>query len=224
MFKYAVGRAEFTFQILRAFRDAIGNPLFQRDDIKIAAIGGGPASELPGILKYIENSDSGEKIKSLQFDVYDKETAWQSVGELVAHSLNKSVILKPQYFELDLGDAPACAAVNFANYDAVILSFVISEICCLPNTATIKKNLASILNTMSVGSFVIYNDSKAYSFYSCMNSIRKLGSGLNELYEIDGTIEIDSPDLTGVFGEMITTYGITPHLKSQAVAKYLVRN
>ncbi len=85
-------------------------------------------------------------------------------------------------------------------------------------------NLATMLATLPAGATVLYNDSDAYSFYSFMNGVTARVPGLNQVQEVQDTIAISGPDLTGEFEEMIDRYGRTPHLNSKAVAKLLVKS
>jgi hypothetical protein len=59
-FMYAIGRADFTYQLLSRFRQALGKPLFNKSSLNVTSVGGGPASELVGLVRYLGDAASGE--------------------------------------------------------------------------------------------------------------------------------------------------------------------
>ncbi len=221
-FVYAVGRAEFTYEILKRFKDQAGKPLFGKRKLRIVSIGGGPASELVGLVKYLQETSAEENVGGLTYDVYDKEENWEHVASQVVANISGVSIQGPNYFQLDLADTTECSQINLHEADLVILSFVISEVCCLPDSDVIKKNVASVLSTLSTGAHVLYNDSDAYSFYTCMNLIAAKTKGLTQMGEVQDLIAISAPDLSGEFEDMIEIHDRTPHLNSKAVAKLFV--
>lgn len=223
-FVYAVGRAEFTYEILRRFKRLAGKSLLGKSQINVVSIGGGPASELVGIVKYLTDPVSGETVTELNYDIYDKEGDWEHVASRVVDTLKEVPVSGHSYNELDLSNSAECSKIDLGNTDLVVLSFVISEICCVPNSAAIRANLAGILSTLHSGATVLYNDSDAYSFYAFMNSITAQVPSLNQIFEVQDMIAVSSPDFSGEFDEMIEQYERTPHLNSKAVAKLLVKS
>jgi len=219
-FMYAVGRAEFLYEILCHTRDKLGAPLFGKTKLRVVSLGGGPASELPGLVKFLDDPDSKEKVQEIDFAVFDKEAAWEHVAELVAEKINDKRVTLTSYEGLDLTQVQTCAAADLSAADLVILSFVISEVCCIPGSSAVRTNLAHMLSRLPPGAAVVYNDSNAYSFYSFMNSVAAGVPKLDQVHEFEGMVELKSPDFSGAFEQMIESTGRTPHLNSRAVAKF----
>lgn len=46
VFMYAIGRAEFTYSLLKRFREKVGHPLFPQGAIRVTSLGGGLAVSL----------------------------------------------------------------------------------------------------------------------------------------------------------------------------------
>jgi hypothetical protein len=67
VFAYAIGRAEFTYQLLKRHRAELGEPIFPNEIARITSLGGGPGSEIVGVVKYILDASNGEKVKSIKY-------------------------------------------------------------------------------------------------------------------------------------------------------------
>lgn len=143
--------------------------------------------------------------------------------ELLVGHLETEIQVSLEFEELDVVDDEASAACDLSEDDLVILSFFISEVCIIPESISVIKNLNAILRTISVGSRVLYNDSDAYSFYSFMNSRSRAVKGLSEQHEIQDVISVDDVNFDGLYEEYIGRYDRTPHLHSKAVSKIYIR-
>jgi hypothetical protein len=145
VFMYAIGRAEFTYQLLKRFRQKHGKPLFAKNALNVTSIGGGPASELVGLIRYLDDPVSGEDVVEILYDVIDKEGEWNSVAELVVGAIPTGIEITATFYQADLAD-PAGVKERSVEYDdLVMMSFFISEICELPNPKEVRANLEILL-------------------------------------------------------------------------------
>lgn len=222
VFMYAIGRAEFTFQLLQRVRHELGEPLFDGGLLQVTSIGGGPGSELAGLVKYLEDEAAGESVTSIVFRVLDKESNWEATIEGLRDALETDIHVEVVFAELDVCDPEKTAAIDLSGDEFVILSFFISEVCETMEKAQIIRSLNYLLGTMTSGAKLFYNDSDAYSFYRFMN-YRASAAGLEQLVEIQDKIVVRSPDFDGIYEEYIEDTGRTPHLNSKAVAKFFRR-
>jgi hypothetical protein len=224
LFMYAIGRAEFTYQILRRFRQALGAPLFPPSTLNITSIGGGPASELVGLIKYLDDPQNGEEVDEILYDVIDKQGEWSNVCELVVESLPTEILVIPQFYQCDITDAAAVSERSLRFDELVIMSFFVSEICALPEAKAVRDNIESLLSTMKEGSQLFYNDSDAYSFYSYMNNRARAVKGLMEIKEIQDVVVFDYVNPGVTYEHYAELYDKVPHLNSRALAKFYRRN
>lgn len=86
IYKYIGSHANIVFQLIQ--RNEVLQELFRRDDVDVVCIGGGPGSEVLGILKYILT----EKLSlHLTSHILDKEKnwaeAWSDLGRKVPNDL-----------------------------------------------------------------------------------------------------------------------------------------
>ena len=65
VFAYAPTRAEYARQFLTRHRHCLGRPLFAGAELKVVSFGGGPASELVGLIRYLEDPSNGETVEKV---------------------------------------------------------------------------------------------------------------------------------------------------------------
>ena len=222
IFMYAIGRAEFTYQLLKKFREKHGSPLFGKESLNVTSIGGGPASELVGLVRYLEEFDD-EGVDEILYDVIDKEGDWDHLAELVVSKIPSDIEIILRFERLDISDPNGIGGNTLEYDDLVMMSFFISEICELPNAKAVKENLHELIDTMKHGGKLFYNDSNAYSFYMYMNHRARSVKGLSELYEVEDVIVFDYTDPGPTYLDYSETLDRTPHLSSKAVSKFYER-
>lgn len=225
VFAYAIGRAEFTYQLLVRHRAKLGRPLFKNPAARITSLGGGPGSEIAGIVKYLLDPQNGENVTSIKYWVFDKDAAWEDTCQALVESLGQYIPVELVFDNLDLCDQKACRKISLEGDDLLILSFVISELCALKNRDDAEESLRSLFKTIDNGSIIFYNDSNASSFYYFFNATRKYVKGMGKVSEVSEII--DNVEMRLAFGPTYLEYSeqfdATPHLTSNALSKLIVR-
>lgn len=221
-FMYAIGRAEFTYEVLKRVRNAVGSPLFACKKLNVASLGGGPASELAGLVKYLDDPAMGEVVTDISYTLFDKEEEWSGTAEALVDCLATKISVEINFVQADVCDSKKCGTLSLSDFDLIILSFFISEVCALPEKNEVIKSLNHLLSTATKGAAVLYNDSDAYSFYSFFNCRIWAAKRFKQLVEVQETLSV-SPDFCGIYEGYIDRSGRTPHLNSKAVAKFLRR-
>ena len=225
VFAYAIGRAEFTYQLLKRHRAALGEPIFTKKTARITSLGGGPGSEIAGVIKYLLDPESGENVSSVKYWVFDKDGEWEHICQSVVDDLSEHIPIELEYASLDLCDDQECGKISLAGDDLLILSFVISELCALSDKAKAAEGLRQLYKTLDGGARIFYNDSNASSFYYFFNESKTYVKGLGRVSEIS---EIKDRISTGfdfgeTYKEYIEEFEVTPHLTSDALSKFHVR-
>jgi hypothetical protein len=72
IYKYTVAHADYIMQLIDNSKE-LGS-LFDRKHVEVACLGGGPGSDLLGVLKYM--IQAGSKDTCLTCYIFDKERAW----------------------------------------------------------------------------------------------------------------------------------------------------
>lgn len=223
VFMYAIGRAEFTFEIIKRLSSAVDGKLFSDGELRVSSIGGGPGSELAGLIKFLESDACGAKITRITYRVFDKEQNWRHVVEQLCESLDTKIQINLIFVALDVEDTAACYRVSLSEDDLIIMSFFVSEVCEVANRDDVIASLNHLLGTVSTKSHLFYNDSDAYSFYTFINERTNAAKRYDQRVEIQEMITVKAPNFEGVFDDMIERFGKTPHLNSKAVAKLFQR-
>jgi Putative SAM-dependent methyltransferase len=224
LFMYAIGRAEFTYQILEQMSAESGGVFFKDGHLRISSIGGGPGSELAGLIKFLESDACTANVTSIAYRVFDKEGNWRHIVEALRDALETNIKIELIFEKLDVEDAQSCLAKTLQDDDFIVMSFFISEVCEIANRNSVITSLNHLLGTVSEGSHLFYNDSDAYSFYTFMNARAASARRYVQRVEVQETIVVRNPQFDGVFESMIERLDKTPHLNSKAVAKLFRRD
>lgn len=224
IFMYAIGRADFTYQLLTRFRKLSGKPLFNKASLNVTSVGGGPASELVGLIRYLDQASNEESVSTIIYDVIDKEDDWNAIVDLVIESIETKIDISANFKQADLTDTQASSKLSLEYDDLVIMSFFISEICELPSPKEVRDNVEKLLRSMKSGAKLLYNDSDAFSFYSYMKDRARAVKGLQEMYEVQDTIVMDYSETCDIYDEYAANLGKVPHLSSKAVSKLYERS
>lgn len=220
---YAIGRCAFTSKLLSQHCEALGAPLFGKKVLNVVSVGGGPGSELAGLLEFLESDEADEQVEKIVYRVLDKDAAWEPVIKKLIAELDTETKVDFKFFECDFTQHDRVRDASFENADLVICSFVMSELCALPNQKVILENFRYLFGTMDVGSAIFYNDSDAYAFYRFFNDAKTFVKGFKQQSEVKAEIDCSDRELGPTYEEMAGSLGVLPRLDSKALSKFVVR-
>jgi hypothetical protein len=222
VFAYAPTRAEYTREFLMRHRIAVDKSLFGKGHICVVSFGGGPASELVGLVKYLEDPASGEAVDSIRYVVYDKDGDWGDVADDVVASLRTDISVKAEYHAVDAADQLKMKEINLAEVDLVIFSYIMSELAKLEKRDKISENFRRTLSSMSVKSKILFIDNKHKIFIDYFRQC-KLVSGLNQKSDNGDSVEFELPAMTGTFGVLEKALDWRPRTDLNSVSKLIIR-
>lgn len=222
VFAYAPTRAAYTYEFLGRHRVAVGKPLFGNGKIRVVSFGGGPASELVGLTKYLENPAFGEAVDAVKYVVYDKDGDWEPVAEDVVSSIDTKIHLDLEYHRVDATDEMAMNKIDLSNIDLVIFSYIMSELAKLEMRDKVSNNFRGILGKLAVGSKILFIDNLHPIFIQYFQSC-KLVSGLMQKSDNGEPVDFEIPELTGTFGTLSKLLDWRPRTDLKAVSKLIVR-
>ena len=182
IFKYTVAHADYIMQLVwnsDRLRD-----LLAKKSIEVACLGGGPGSDLLGILKYLINS--GAKDLSLKCYIFDKERAWGDSWSDVASSLNPPFQLFPVFQQMDVTDRNTWGSYQkFLRADLFTLSYFLSEVWKIKvNAEPFFDHCFSGMKSGSMILFVDNNDGRFCGWFDAMaakHGLQSIKSGNGEL-------------------------------------------
>lgn len=150
LYSYAPGRASVLCRIMEQCSQL--RELFDRQNLRVVCLGGGPGTEILGMLKYRYRNRGGGYIDAT---VVDREHDWQQVWQLIESSGDASRYAKVSYAPMDVCSA-SVIDIPGAKPDLTVLSYSLSEFCVRPVGA--RSFLNGWLDRSSSGAFLIVVD------------------------------------------------------------------
>lgn len=124
IYKYTVAHADYIRQLIECYEQL--KELFQSDSVSVACVGGGPGSDLLGVLKHMIRSGSKT---TLTCYLFDRERAWGDSWSEVAKPLNPDFQLYPVFQQMDITDVSQWASYRkFLTADLFTFSYFLSEV------------------------------------------------------------------------------------------------
>ena len=106
IYKYTVAHADYIMQLIDGNKGL--RALLTNKSIEVACLGGGPGSDLLGVLKYLIRT--GAKGLSLKCYIFDKERAWGDSWSDVASQLIPPFQVFPVFQQMDVTDSKTWAS------------------------------------------------------------------------------------------------------------------
>jgi hypothetical protein len=168
IYKYTVAHADYIMQIIersKSLRDQI-----DRKSIEVACLGGGPGSDLLGILKYLIRI--GAKDLSLKCYIFDKERAWGDSWSDVASQLNPPFKVFPVFQQMDVTNQETWASYQkFLRADLFTLSYFLSEVWKIKDAA--EPFFDYCMSQMKSGSMMLFVDNNDSRFRDWFDGMAK---------------------------------------------------
>lgn len=132
IYKYTVAHADYIKQLIRGHDEL--EAIFRQDAVSVACLGGGPGSDLLGILKYMMLAGSKS---TLTCYLFDRERSWGDSWSEVAKPLKANFQLFPVFQQLDVTDEDTWGSYRkFLHADIFTLSYFLSEVWSFKADAT----------------------------------------------------------------------------------------
>jgi hypothetical protein len=220
VFAYAPARAEYTRQYLLRHREAFAARLFVRPHIEVVSFGGGPASELVGLVRYLEGAD--EAVEKINYVVHDKDGEWAEVATSVVNALETEINVEIRYEATDVASRPGMSAIDLSDTDLVIFSYIMSELAKVGRKDQIVDNFRKTLATMKINSIILFIDNLHTMFIQYFRSC-KLVTGLMQKNDDDAPVNCDFSDMPRTFDFLCNELNWTPRTDLKSVSKLIVR-
>ena len=217
VFAYAAPRAYFAHEFLCRHRAEVGKPLFAQNHLDIISFGGGPASELVGLIHYLDDHED-EAVTSIKYTVLDKGGEWKRVAKHVIKGIESEIAIEHSFLEVDFADHDGCAEIDIAGADLLMFSYISSELCALEAKDDIEKNLNDILSKMTGGTRMLFIESKVTQFIKFFKDCK--GYYGKKINDDDRGVDVDLPELTGIFEIFADMTEKEPRSSSDAILSH----
>lgn len=159
IFKYTVAHADYIMQLIRNEKEL--RTLIGRSSTEVACLGGGPGSDLLGILKYM--IQAGVKDSCVTCYIFDKERAWGDSWSNVARLLKSPFRVYPVFQQMDVTEPATWKSYQkFLRADLFTLSYFLSEVWKIKEAA--DPFFHHCMSQMKKGSMILFVDNNSSQF------------------------------------------------------------
>lgn len=220
VFAYAPARAEYVRQYLNRHRAKLGKTFFDREDAHVVSFGGGPASELVGLVRYLEGAD--EPVRRIHYTIYDKDGDWAKVAGDIVDALTTDIEIEMCYESVDATSRNRMAAIDLSETDMVIFSYIMSELARVERSDQIETNFRDVLGNLPLNSKILFIDNLHRIFINFFQSC-KFVRGLIQKNDNADAVNCDFGASQGIFGELCKSLEWEPRTDLRSVSKLIVR-
>lgn len=183
VFRYVPSHSHWLYELITWSPDA--QAVFDSQRLRMTCLGGGPGSDLVGVLKYMSKSS---KSPALFCEIVDGCLQWKQTWSDLAFSLDWQSPVHTDYVIHNVTDKGTWnAPSSFAKSDIFTINFFASEIFHFGQCAT--EYLTTALAQAKVGALVFLNDNNYSDFYNWVDGIA-INAGFGQLMAGDGMRKI----------------------------------
>jgi hypothetical protein len=216
IYKYTVAHADYIMQLIQ--KSAVLQELFSKKSIEVACLGGGPGSDLLGVLKYLIRAEA--KDLTLKCYIFDKERAWGDSWSDVASQLVPPFQVYPVFQQMDVTSPETWASYHkFLRADLFTLSYFLSEVWKIKDEA--KPFFDHCLSGMKSGAMILFLDNNDTRFRQWFDEMAKT-HGLKMVGSSEGEIAFSNEEQISDLGIYFNKFK-WPKRKSQVAWRIMVK-
>jgi hypothetical protein len=222
VYKYVASHGNYVVQVLNALREKMEGPIFTSETIRVSCVGGGPGSDIIGLLKYLDERKATEKVKKVTCYLLDREQAWADTWTELDDSLKTDLLLNANFQPLDVTNPDSWAQQKkFLQADLFTMSYFVSEVKALDSTGVVTRFWKTLFEEAKSGAIFLYDDNGHESFNSYFDEQWKR-AGLECIIESTNqpTWPSGSEQMSDL-GSYLTKFGQSPKLKTTLTYRVL---
>jgi hypothetical protein len=167
-FRYVTCHANIVFSLIEG-NNELGK-CFDQTKLSVSCIGGGPGSELLGILKFMENYEKKAKVMC---HLLDKEKLWNETWSEVGMQISSEFNLFTNFMQLDILDKNSWNShKKYLSADIFTLVYFMSEVHKFKKEATVF--FEHFFTNVKPGAFVLFVDNRDSCFYNWFDELAVL--------------------------------------------------
>lgn len=209
VYSYVASHADFVRQILDLTSDVLADELFQQEKLVVSCLGGGPGSELVGMLQHLV-SCSTAKVGVLTTYLCDREQAWADSWTEIGQELEANIKLYLAFQKLDV-TVPSDwqKQRKFLGADLFIASYFASELWRFQAQA--KQFWEEVGANAKKGAKVLFIDNNDSRFIAYVEAIAK-ENGFEPLARKTMRLTPSFDERTTDLGDFPAKFGRSPKL------------
>lgn len=202
LFKYAGSRACAVFSIFSKSQTL--RRLFDAPQLTVTSLGGGPGSDLVGLLRYWHESDGAP---ALNLNLIDLNDTWKTSATLFVDSAAEQLVWNPVksriFFPIDLNEADFDGDTKILTTAQLCsVSYVISELGQGSRTAFLDR----LISRLPVGAVLLIIDNNTNEIFNLLESYKDNPDLERVTIRRDPELRLDGEDVKDM-GEHFTRFG-----------------
>ena len=199
----------------KAARQAQKGDLFKGDSLRLSCIGGGPGSDVIGVLKYLSDYPN-EPTKKITCYLLDREQAWADTWTEIGDSIKMSVSVNVNFQPLDVTTPPSWSAQKkFLQADLFTLSYFVSEVYAV-DTGIVANFWKKLFDEAKPGALFLYVDNGSEMFNTYFDTQWRGRGDIKAVIEADDTSIIPRfSEQASELGDYRNKFGQHPKLRSR---------
>lgn len=165
IYKYVTAHANFVYQVIQGSAELAA--LFDREKVSVTCIGGGPGSDLVGILKFLARTG---KNPHLMCKIFDKEASWAECWEDVSDKTDAPIRVTTSFQEFDVTQVQTWAEKKkYLNSDLFTMVYFISEVSSKRDYA--EAFFSNLFKEAKNGALFLFIDNNSADFYEWFDAL-----------------------------------------------------
>jgi hypothetical protein len=209
VFLYVPAHSHWLYELITWSDEA--RLIFDAKRLRMTCLGGGPGSDLVGVLKYMSRF---KKSPAVHCDIVDGCRQWKQTWSDLAYTLDWQTPVYTNYFINRVGDLKVLDdPYSFAKSDLFTMNFFASELYHLGQPAT--DYLSAALAQAKTGSILLVNDNNLVTCYQWIDGIAS-SAGFETLRGDTGERKIyDSNERKSALGTYANKFDFNPKLSGR---------
>jgi len=206
VYKYVTSHANIVCQIIEGSTEL--TDLLRQGRFSVTCIGGGPGSDLLGILKHVLSNGARPVLRCT---LLDGETTWADCWSDVDEKLSDQLLVKTSFQTFDVTNERTWATTSkYLDADLITMIYFMSEVYSQRKFA--DSFFSNLFGNVSSGTLFLYVDNNSPEFYKWFDALAA-ANGLEVLQSSEGRMGIaDLEEEKKDLGEYFTRLGV-PKLK-----------
>jgi hypothetical protein len=165
IYKYVTHHASMIYQIIKENFGLV--ECFNGGRVTISALGGGPGSELVGVMKFMSDTNS---LASLRCYLCDRDETWQEAWDKIEDHLDVDFNISIRTHRIDVLDAQSWQRLSgYLDTNIITCVYFMSEIYC--ERAEALPFFENLLNNVPEGTLLIFIDNNLPPVYNWFDNL-----------------------------------------------------
>jgi hypothetical protein len=222
VYKYVATHGDYVVQILELLRDELGTNIFADKKLRLTCVGGGPGSEIIGVLKYLDKFSSKEPVEKLTCYLLDREQAWADTWTEFDDSFTAHLHVSTNFQPLDVSNPASYASqIKFLDADLFTMSYFVSEVHSLNGGGQVTKFFDTLFTNAKSGALFLYDDNSTPVWTDYFDGLWNSAGLTCLMAQTNVAWTPNYSEQTSDLGEYLEKFDHSPNLKKQLSLRVL---